>query len=183
MLAYKFRNATQAHQIFDILHYRRLYCANWCNLNDPMEAIFAYSAPQYLTNGASTFALKVQCLLREWRVCSLSETFDSRLLWAHYANGFDGVAIEIKMPDDDANIQRVRYDDAFTGYNYTDGIEVDQAARSIIFSKYKEWSYEQEIRICGANQYYYLENPIERVIAGHRLQEALFDTIQMVCEY
>ena len=182
MRAFKFRTAQRMGHIFDILHNRRLYCSEWTDLNDPMEGVFAYSAPEHLANDASAFASDLQEKLQGWRVCSLSGTFDSHLLWAHYANGFDGVAIEVELPDDNEDIRHVCYRGVSGVYNYQDGLSLDQTARSIIFSKNQEWGYEKEIRIRSNRQYYLLEMPIHRVIVGHRLQEALFDTIQMVCE-
>ncbi|MCR4290198.1 MAG: hypothetical protein NUV86_08055 [Candidatus Scalindua sp.] len=35
---------------------------------------------------------------RKYKICSLSGTFDSHLLWSHYAGGFDGVAICLMNP-------------------------------------------------------------------------------------
>ena len=182
MQAFKFRSGRHVDHIMDVLHNRRLYCAHWSKLNDPMEAIFAYSRTQPLAPIASRFAADVQEKLKGWRVCSLSETFDSHLLWAHYANGFDGVAIQVQLPDNDADIRRVRYGGVFAGYNYDRSADAGATARSILFSKYQEWSYEREIRILSDQEFYYLPGPIKRVIAGHRLQEALSDTIQLVCE-
>ncbi len=182
MRAFKFRSARRLDHIFDILQNRRLYCADWTTLNDPMEGIFAYSAPNHLAGDASAFAADIRDKLRGWRICSLSGTFDSHLLWSHYANGFDGVTIEVELPDDDQDIQQVEYRGVFGGYAYQPGLGLDEIARSIIFSKNQEWSYEREIRIRSTEACYLLEIPIRRVIAGHRLQQALFDTIQMVCE-
>lgn len=168
--------------ICDILQNRRLYCAEWSALNDPMEGVFAYSAPRSLAEDAKAFAADIQQKLKQWRICALSGTFNSHLLWAHYANGFDGVAIEIELPDNDPDVRAVSYRGVYGNFQYSDGLSPDEIARTIAFSKYREWKYEEEIRVRSDESWYELREPICRVIAGHRLRPALFDNIQMICE-
>ena len=43
MKAYKFRGSHQFDMVMDIVLGKRLYCADWAKLNDPMEGVFAYS--------------------------------------------------------------------------------------------------------------------------------------------
>jgi hypothetical protein len=44
-------------------------------------------------------------------VCALTKSFDNHLLWAHYANGYSGVAIEVEIEDTD--VTTVTYADDF----------------------------------------------------------------------
>ena len=60
-------------------------------------------------------------------------------------------------------------------------INEEEVARKILFSKYNEWEYEKEIRILSENQWYQLNAPIKRVIAGQRMSKALFDVLNIVC--
>lgn len=182
MRAYKFKSAARADHIFDILLNQRLYCADWSILNDPMEAVFAYSCRQDSENEAHSFAAKVNAHLKEMRVCSLTGSFDCHLLWSHYADGFNGVAVEVELPDDHSFIRPINYRGVFGGYGYEANSDPEDTAAEIIFSKYQEWKYEQEIRICSNEEWFVLNRPILKVIAGHRLHPALFDTIQLVCE-
>jgi hypothetical protein len=57
----------------------------------------------------------------------------------------------------------------------------DEAARIILFSKYEEWANEREIRVLSSSPYYN-NVQVTRVIAGHRMNDALFDTLYLVCE-
>lgn len=181
MKAYKFRSASQIEFILDIILNRRLFCSDWRKLNDPMEGVFAFS-----TNGDDTEAQRrvkgIGDAKSRYKICSLSADFQSHLLWSHYAGGFDGVAIEVELPKKNPDVHRVKYRGVFEFLNMDTVFDEDTAARKILFSKYKEWKYEKEIRILSFDQYYPLIIPIRRVIAGHRMNDALFETLYLVCE-
>lgn len=181
MSAFKFRSSSKIEFALDILINRRLHCADWRALNDPMEGLFVYA-----TNGQESWAERavkgIGGAKSRYRVCSLSRDFQSHLLWAHYAGGFDGLAIEVDLPDDDPRVREVQYRGVFALLDRNDLQDEEAAARTVLFSKNDEWRYEQEIRILNPEQYYDLERPIRRVIAGHRMNQALFQTLHMVCE-
>src|SRR5688500_14515121 len=102
MRAYKFRSAGQLALALDIVYHCRLYCSDWETLNDPLESLFMYSYLSPSDQSATTAAAKaVQAAAKLLKVCSLSQTFDSHLLWAHYAEGFTGLAVEVEVPDAD----------------------------------------------------------------------------------
>lgn len=183
MLAYKFKGAAQADHIFDILLNQRLFCAPSAILNDPMEGIFAYSYQgEGEASSAKDLASAVSKALQPLRVCSLSETFDTHLLWAHYAAGFNGVAIEVELPDNDERIRSVSYRGVFGYFGYAPDTCALSTAKDILFSKYQEWSYEREIRIVSNDEWFLLETPVRKLIAGPRLHPALFDALQIICE-
>jgi hypothetical protein len=181
MRAYKFRSANQLEFTMDILLNRRLFCADWRKLNDPMEGIFAYT-----THGRTPEAQRVVKGIGDaksrYKVCSLSEDFQSHLMWSHYADGFKGLAIEVELPNEDINIRQLEYRGVFAFLDMDSITTEDEAARRILFSKYQEWSYEREIRILSSAEYYELRSPIRRVIVGHRMSHALQRTLQIVCE-
>lgn len=183
MRAYKFKGAAQADHIFDILLNQRLYCAPWHVLNDPMEGAFVYSyGGEGEAKPASELARAVSKALTSLRVCSLSATLDSHLLWAHYADGFNGAAVEVDLPESSPDIQRVSYRGVFGHVGYAPSIRADFKAREVLLSKYQEWHYERKVRILSEDQWYRLDKPVRRLIAGHRLHPALFDALQIICE-
>ncbi len=180
MRAFKFRSAAKIEFALDIILRRRLYCGDWRSMNDPMEGLFMYST----TGQVPSIQERIKGIgdaKSIYRVCSLSASFQSHLLWAHYANGFDGLVIEVELPNNDPNVRRLDYRGVFAFLDMDQVLTEDEAARTILFSKYQEWSYEEEIRILS-NQTYYNDIAVRRVIAGHRMNEALFDTLEMVCE-
>ncbi|WP_409028831.1 DUF2971 domain-containing protein [Gracilimonas sediminicola] len=180
MRAYKFRSSNQIEYVFDILIKKRLHCADWKDLNDPMEGMYYYQG-----NGrGKEIEEKVKGIRRakrKYKVCSLSKTYDSHLLWAHYANGFKGVAIELDLPGDDPNIREVDSRGVFAFVDMNNFRTEEEAARTILFSKYREWKYEQEVRILHDEKWYKLTNPITRVIAGPRMDDSLFKVLNIVC--
>lgn len=182
MRAYKFRSSTNIEFALDILLNRRLYCSDWRELNDPMEGMYVYSARQGQESHAASLVKGIGSEKSRYKICSLASDFQSHLMWAHYASGFSGVAIEVDLPDDDPNICEVRYRGVF---DFIDMAQIDderQAARRILQSKYDAWSYEREIRILHSRPFYDLLAKPVRLIAGPRMNSALFDTLQLVCE-
>ena len=182
MRAYKFRRASQADRIFDVLINNRLYCAQLDDLNDPVEGIFAYTCSSDMKHQARDFFDEVEKVIHDYRICSLAGTYDCHLLWSHYADGFKGVAIEVDLPDDLPEIRRVLYRGVFAFLKITKDSHNKRSAQEVLFSKYSEWDYEREIRIISKNEWYQLERPVRRVIAGHRISPPLFDALQLVCE-
>ena len=181
MKAYKFRPASQIAFAFDIIINKRLHCADWKNLNDPMEGTFVYSYKEKEESVVSKRVKGISEAKRKYKICSLSGTFDSHLLWSHYAGGFDCVAIEVDLPDDTPSIKLVDYRGVFAFLDMDDNISEDEAAKKILFSKYDEWQYEQEIRILNDSEWFELRRPIKRVIAGHRMPKALFNVLNITC--
>lgn len=183
MKAYKFKGAEQIPHAFDIIFNSRLYCADWSNLNDPMEGMFAYSYKSGSTKEEDV-KRKVEQIVQEkkqLRVCSLSETFDCHLLWSHYASGFSGLAIEVELPEDSPAIRTVAYRGVFAGLSVDGHINPMEAAETILSSKYSEWSYEREIRVLHRDTYFPLAAPVRHVIAGHRMEPALFEALNFIC--
>ncbi len=180
MKAYKFRSAAQIAYVFDIILYRRLFCSDWRKLNDPMEGVFVYGRNDAEETEAEKRVKGIIQAKKKYKICSLAGTFDSHLLWAHYAGGFDGVAIEVDLPEND-NIKRIDYRGVFAYINIDDLSNEEIAAKKILFSKYSEWKYEQEIRILNDSEWYELPSPPSRVIAGHRMPSALFEVLSITC--
>jgi hypothetical protein len=145
-----------------------------------MEGVFAYSTKgdephvQELVKGIGEAKSR-------YKICSLCADFQSHLLWSHYAGGFDGVAIEVELPEHDNMVRTVEYRGVFAFLDMDRVVDEQEAAQRILFSKYQEWSYEQEIRILSMSEWYDLDRPIRRVIAGHRMNQALFRTLALVC--
>ena len=181
MKAYKFRGSHQFDMVMDIVLGKRLYCADWAKLNDPMEGVFAYSHNNVTERDIKQDVEKIINEKKKIRVCSLASTFESHLMWAHYASGFEGFAIEVELPDNDSKIKKVEYRGIFAGISLGEEIEANQVADEILSSKYNEWEYEKEIMILSQDEYYYLENPITRIIVGHRMKPALFKAVEIIC--
>ena len=182
MKAYKFRAASQFAFALDIIFNRRLYCADWRTLNDPMEGRFVCTDRGPNERDLEEEVAKIIEEKDGLRISSLSQTFDSHLLWAHYASGFDGLAVEVELPDDSDQIKTLRYRGVFASISVDKPFDAYETARQILSSKYKEWEYEKEVRVLQRGDWFRLGKPVSRVIAGHRMNPALFRALRMVCE-
>jgi len=183
MLAYKFRAPQQIEFTLDILFNNRLYCADWTSLNDPMEGIFAYSYSSTNERDFSGLLDDIKLHKKKIKVCSLSTTFDCHLLWAHYAAGFTGMAIEVELPDHDSKIKPVTYEGVFASVNIENETIPAETAKRILSSKYVEWKYEEEVRILNDSPWYELPTPVRRIIVGQRMNPSLFEALRIVCEH
>jgi hypothetical protein len=182
MKAYKFRGPDQIQFALDIILNGRLYCANWTDLNDPMEGIFVPRSP---VDGGDDCKREVEQIIEEkkkLRVCSLSKTYNSHLLWAHYASGFSGLAIEVDLPNDCPDVKSIEYRGVFAWVRTEEAMDASLAANKILSSKYDEWKYEDEVRILKQGDEYKLREPVKRIICGHRMNPALFDGLKIICE-
>jgi len=182
MRAFKFRTAENLHFVLDILIHRRLYCAPTSMLNDIREGDVRIGQDQGREVEILDFGMGVGKRVRELRVCALSTTIDNHLLWANYAGGYSGVAIEVDIPDEDA--LPVEYGDNFIFLSDLKGrFSTDEAARAVLLRKYGDWSYEREVRIIGTEPYYKLARPISRVVLGSRVTPAVTAALQILCRH
>lgn len=181
-MAYKFRSPEQIEFTLDILFNDRLYCADWSTLNDPMEGEFFYSHNSTDETDYSTKLDELRIEKKKIYICSLSKTYDSHLLWAHYADGFSGMAIEVELCDDAQEIASVDYGGVFSHVNIADDFLPSEKAKEILSSKYNEWSYEKEVRILHDSHQYKLTMPVRRIIVGHRMDPSLFEGLRIICE-
>lgn len=182
MLAYKFRSASQLHFALDIILNNRLHCSDWRELNDPMEGQFAYSYRATDERDHSEEVAEIISHKRRLLVCSLSRTFNCHLLWAHYASGFSGLAVEVELPERAHNVRLVEYRGVFGHVLFDRVVDPAQAAEEILSSKYDEWAYEQEVRILQPGKWYPLHTPVKRVIGGHRMDPAVFEALRIICK-
>ena len=181
MIAYKFRSSTQIPLALDILFERRLYCAEWQTLNDIVEGTIATSSPHHRVEAFRSHAAAVQKYMQDLRVCSLSMTFNSHLLWAHYASAWDGLALEIEIPDSSPEIHKVDYG-GFMCVVDPDIHTVAEDAIRVLSNKHFEWAYEQEVRIITQSKFFPLASPVKKIIVGSRMNPAMLEALQIICE-
>jgi hypothetical protein len=183
MLAYKFRSPSQIAFALDIMFNKRLYCSDWSKLNDPMEGQFAYSHDSTDEKDYSAVLDEIKLEKKRIKICSLSMTYDCHLLWAHYADGFSGMAIEVKLPERSPQVRKVTYGGVFAYVDIAKAEVAYDEARRILSSKYQEWQYEQEIRIITDTDYFTLRHPVRRIICGHRMDPSLFEALRIICAH
>jgi hypothetical protein len=182
MKAYKFRSVDNLHLVVDILFNKRLYCCRADQLNDIREGDLRMGNDRGRELLVIEYGDAVASHIKELRVCALTKSFDSHLLWAHYANGYSGVAIEVEV--DDADVIPVTYSNDFIYLaEVMESLSADAAARQALARKYNDWSYEGEVRLITTSEYYKLTRPISRVIVGSRTDAALVSALHLMCSH
>jgi len=170
---FKFRNPDQLNFLFDIIYSKRVYCADWRAVNDPMEGLFSYtfSGPERERHRS-----KLDEIVREkerYRICSFSQTISEPLLWAHYAGGFKGFAVEIQIQNPSIHFKEVTYSDKPL---IVDGdLVIDQdMAKEALTRKRQFWHYEDEIRLLHRGTYFDLPvGSVKRIHGGIAVEDAI----------
>ena len=124
MKVYKYRSLNNFEFVADILCKQRFYASSFFDLNDPMEGLFEYK-PGTKQKYIDSIVMGKQKL----RICSFSRDPENLLLWAHYADGFKGVCIEldIKKPRDNSfKIVKVTYEPGRLLFTNEAGQQVDK---------------------------------------------------------
>ena len=150
-ILYKYRALEPWEYFLDALVNNRHYAATYETLNDPMEGMFTYSKDQ-VSPGFIREMVEKQSKLP---ICSLSNTFNSSVMWSYYSDAHKGVILGVEVDDnhkDVIDVARVRYAKSisFRGYSGSDP-EID--ARMILSKKLSAWKHEREVRVFSHSQY------------------------------
>jgi hypothetical protein len=116
----------------------------------------------------------------DYKICSLSTDWKPILQWAHYADGFKGLAIEIEMREE--NLNEVEYKDRIPTVNNSK--VGTNPAKTILSFKHSSWAYEKEYRVINNSKYFPLSNgdKITRIIIGHRMDNNLKTVLDKICK-
>jgi len=135
---YKFRPLADDND-FDrlkgILETGEFWCAKFSEFNDPREGGFTTIKAE---NIEEIYGEK-----ESYRICSFSakRAFSNPLMWSYYANGFKGVALEIKARD--SEVKKITYAE-----NIPDLEAMSNGQKTIIIltTKLRPWKHECEYR-------------------------------------
>jgi hypothetical protein len=136
MLAYKFLNACHG---LKSLRERRLKISTLSELNDPFE-LMPYEATD--RNLRTTLRTTRDELGKSYGIVSLSAGWHDPVIWAHYGDKHKGLCLGFKIPD--KKCERVEY---VTNRRRLNKVPSLSDARSLLYTKFRNWEYEQEIRV------------------------------------
>lgn len=157
MFLYKYRSLDDLWILLDIVINNQVWCANWGALNDPFEGRFdAHFDDDFINN--------VTEKRDKWRICALSKNLDNCLLWSHYASGHKGIAIEIEIPEDHSNLEKINYSPFTPLFTEREQSQLDQ--KHLFTIKSLEWKYEKEYRILFQESFFKLPNSIRKIYLG-----------------
>jgi len=192
MRAFKFRGGDQFGFILDIINHQRLYCSDLASLNDPSEGMI----DDVYWGRYSRVRRQTRDRMALMRICSFSLNIHNLLLWAHYASGLRGVAIEVDLPEpftepcrslsDAPVVIAMDYGQSIT--TRYEGQPIDSVVFNRLCRKLGSWAYENEVRLVATadqledGHFYRLSTPIQSVTVGLRMPDEfktqLFDLCQ-----
>jgi hypothetical protein len=162
---YKYRSLDRDNlsYILDIILKTRLYCAKYHELNDPMEGYYASRE-----NLSKDFKEYIRNRKGNYRICSLAQDDINKLLWAHYADGFKGIAIGVKTKE---LVHPVNYN----GIQKLNELLIhpNQDITSIFSNKLEEWKGENESRLIINKPGNFINVEVVEIIFGLRMVENL----------
>lgn len=163
MILYKYRGFDNLKNLIDIFLNKRLYAAPYTKMNDPMEGHYFHRSGKLSPEFKS--ALKGQ--KDTFGICSLSEISNNDLMWAHYANGHNGIAIGVEIDTNQYQVKKVKYDGLSALTEKFENQPADAAIR-ILSHKLEIWDYEKEYRAFIRCENY-IQVIIKEIIFGRRV--------------
>jgi len=147
----RFRNHEDFNRVRQIVVDKQLYCSDWRCLNDYLEGCY-----RIIGGNCLPLIELIRNSKEHWRVCSLSRDLLSSLMWAHYADGFSGVAIEFEVIAPHSCFCKVEYDDSFLRINNSVSAHelCEDIAKQILLHKSKCWERECETRLLSHTEKY-----------------------------
>lgn len=164
MLLYKYRSLENLWFLMDIVANQRVYCANWWELNDPLEGNYEIYLGKNSDKYQSIMESRIEKARESFRIASFSKTATNFLLWSHYADGHKGVAVELEIDEEDPNLHEVTYS-PFSSV-FTEKSQTTQSMYHLFNGKTEEWEYEEEYRVITKDRYYSFDRPIQRILLG-----------------
>lgn len=160
---YKFRSLDNFQFVTDIVVNQRLYAATLDTMNDPMEGFYTHDPdiPQESLDA-------LQQHQKSLKFSSLSKYNYNPLMWAHYADGYRGIAIGVEAKNEDW--REVSYEKH--SHLLANKPTTLERAKKVLTYKAGFWRYEDEIRIF-AKSGNYVPVKVKEIIFGERTDRTL----------
>jgi hypothetical protein len=142
-----------------------------------MEGFYSSSATLRKRKDYSNLRAAINDTKSQLGICSFSEIYDHELMWAHYANQFQGICIAYSLSgllsnlSGDASFVRMFYNERAPVMHSTDN-DCDELARRALSSKSYRWLYEREWRLFApqGQTRYKRPNVVKCVYLGSRIE-------------
>jgi hypothetical protein len=133
------------------------WCAEFMDLNDPMEGAFLISQEQNIDATIN----RIYEEKNNYKICSFSGSsgFENPSMWGYYANGFKGIVIGVEIKKE--LIKKVKY------INKNLEINADTHIEDMLLQKLISWEHEDEYRyLMKSDNNYHQIGPITAVYFG-----------------
>jgi hypothetical protein len=177
MMLYKYRALEPFEYIVDIMLNERFYAAHFSELNDPMEGLF--HAPEI----SEHLQHEIRTGQEKWRVCSFSQDCNHPVLWAHHANGFKGICIEVEIRYEGGRFWHPVHYDEFRQIVDAQNFDLSRLCPYFLLTqKTKEWEYEGEMRAITPDEFLCFGDWIRmtRVLLGVRTRPQMQKLIRQI---
>lgn len=164
--------------VLDIAVRKRVYCAHWTQLNDPLEGHYELYFRSKDDLRRTHFEDALTSNRDRHRIASFSEDSSHSLLWSHYADGHKGVALEVEIDADDPTLTKILYSDFYSVF--TEETDVTLNHPHVFNGKTPEWEYEKEWRIVTTAEYHSLDTPCSRILLGPLVPPDRRETLQRI---
>lgn len=168
---YKYRSLDNFKNFVDIIMNNRLFAARYDTLNDPMEGNYFYNDGEI----NESIKAKIYDTKQMIRLCSLAKSPTNFLMWSHYAKGHSGVAIGVRINNNQYNVKEIQYLDDLRHIQNLEAI-------TILSSKIKCWEYEQEVRAFTEDNTQYIHVQIESIHIGSNMSNQDYSLVQKLIE-
>ena len=189
---YKFKSCDNLIRICDIIKSSKFYCADWKELNDPMEGTFDVEYfTQEFAEIVSENCKAVHELKGRTKILSLSAADEDIYMWAHYANGFTGVAFEVEVENDDfdrssrakvsdrSSLHKVKYIKNVKKFAHKAIGSHNEFVLKVLSQKLSAWSMEKEYRFLEESNFKKLK--ITKLIFGQRIDPTVLEILEKMC--
>jgi hypothetical protein len=174
---YRYRSLTDLDREMKCIETGYLYCANFEQMNDPMEGF--YSESKLLENTPNIKQIRAAIKSGKMMIgmCAFSEVFNHELMWAHYADQFRGICIAYdffnlrrRLPDK-VSFSRIYYNEDVPTVGLSKKPKPDETAKMIFSYKNHRWLYEREWRMFAklGETFYKDRRCVARVYLGSRI--------------
>lgn len=133
--------------------------------------------------------------LSQMRICSFSLNCDNILMWSHYAKEHTGICLMFSFCEDPSLIDycsRINYVSKITPCNVLSPTGRKDLLKNCILSKYKDWSYEEEVRsikfgkdiLQNTKGQYFCFNPkaLKKIIFGCKATAETIEKYMSLCQ-
>lgn len=143
LLKFKSLDKNSIESIKEVIKNKKIRCSKLWRLNDAMEGVYKLSVNDH-SKVDSIYSKKDQ-----YFICAFThpDSLESPLFWGYYANGFKGIAIEIKLDDNNKkHFQKINYVNSSPSIVNNPNVTNDADIIKIITTKLKCWEPENEYR-------------------------------------
>jgi hypothetical protein len=152
----------------DDLEQKRIKVSTLDTLNDPFE-FMPYR--RYEFKERQPFNAVFRVVAKKWGILCFSETWKEQLLWAHYANKHQGIALGFEIPKE--KLLKVSYvsDEIRPKFKLTDDAKENELKfLNLAKLKFQEWKYEKEHRLLFQLKDCIKENGMHFISFGNNLR-------------